>query len=190
MIAKLPALFLMLAAGAVTAAPASYDIDPAHTYPSFDADHMGMSVWRGKFNRNSGKILFDKATGQGSVEVVIDMASIDFGLEAMNAKAREADLFDVAKYPQATYKGKLIGIGKTAKGRVEGELTLHGVTRPVALKVNSFKCMPHPLNKRDWCGADAIGTFRRDQFGIDAGKAYGFNMNVTIRIQIEAVKTE
>ena len=69
-----------------------------------------------------------------------------------------------------------------------GELTLHGVTRPLDLTIDRFKCIPHPLHKRELCGADALGTFRRDEFGIDAGKDYGFDMNVTLRIQVEAVQ--
>lgn len=73
---------------------------------------------------------------------------------------------------------------------VDGQLTLHGVTRPVSLTINSFACKPHPLLKREWCGADVFGTFQRDQFGLGAGKDYGFNMDVTLRIQVEGVKDE
>ena len=77
-----------------------------------------------------------------------------------------------------------------APTKVRGELTLHGVTRPVELRIERFKCMPHPMNQRDWCGADATATFRRDEFGIDAGKDYGFDMNATLRIQVEAVRKQ
>ena len=73
---------------------------------------------------------------------------------------------------------------------VVGELTLHGVTRPVVLKINTLKCIPHPVFKRELCGADALGTFSRDDFGLDAGKDYGFNMDVTLRIQVEALQVE
>ena len=170
------------------AAPAVYEIDPAHTFPSFEADHMGLSTWRGKFNDSRGEITLDKAAGSGSVKVTVDMASIDFGLEAMNEKARSAELFDAAKYPQATYTGTLVDFRDGAPMKARGELTLHGVTRPVELRIERFKCMPHPLNQRDWCGADASATFRRDEFGIDAGKEYGFDMNATLRIQVEATR--
>ena len=73
---------------------------------------------------------------------------------------------------------------------MEGELSLRGVTRPLALEINSFKCMPHPLHRRELCGADAVATFQRDAFGIDAGKDYGFDMTVTLRIQAEAVAVD
>ncbi|MBC7991915.1 MAG: polyisoprenoid-binding protein [Rhizobacter sp.] len=181
---------LSLATGLASAAPATYTIDPTHTFPSFEADHMGLSVWRGKFNKNAGTVVLDKAAGQGRVEITIDVNSIDFGLDIMNSKAREPDLFDTAKYPQARYTGRLEGFTNGAPSRLVGELTLHGVTKPVTLAINSFKCMPHPLYKRDWCGADAITTINRADFGIDAGRDYGFKMDVVLRIQVEAVLAE
>ena len=67
---------------------------------------------------------------------------------------------------------------------------MHGVTRPVSLKINSFKCVPHPMLKRDYCGADASGHFKRDAFGIDHQPQWGFKPDVTLRIQVEAIKTE
>jgi polyisoprenoid-binding protein YceI len=176
--------------GSVWAAPVDYNIDPEHTYPSFEADHMGLSVWRGKLNKTTGMVTLDKVAGRGTVEVVIDLASIDFGHDKLNEWARSPEFFDITKYPQASYKGKLAGFAKGAPTRVAGELTLHGMTKPLALKINSFKCVPHPLFKRELCGADAVGTFKRDEFGLDAGKAFGFKMEVNLRIQVEALRPE
>lgn len=182
---------LALFAATAGAAPVTYKIDPPHTYPSFEADHMGgLSTWRGKFNKSEGTVTLDKQAGAGTVDVVIDTTSIDFGLDAMNEHANKPDLFDTAKYPTATYKGKLAGFNDGVPGKVEGELTLHGVTRPLELTINKFKCMPHPMLKREVCGADASASFQRDQFGISAGKDWGFNMDVNLRIQIEAVAAE
>ena len=96
-------------------------------------------------------------------------------------------LFGVAKYPTAIYRGTLAGFANSAPTKVEGSLTLHGVTRPLELTIKSFKCVPHPLYKRELCGADAYATFKRDAFGITAGKDYGFNMDVVLRIQVEAL---
>ena len=179
-------LAALIIGGGAFAGPASYTVDPEHTYPSFEADHMGMSVWRGKFKKSSGTITLDKATGQGSVDITIDPASIDFGLNSLNNWAISADLLNAAQYPQIRYTGKLEGANGVPV-RVVGDLTMHGVTKPVELKINSFKCMPHPLLKRDWCGADAEGRLQRDDFGLDAGKPYGFKMEVGLRIQVEAV---
>lgn len=183
---------LIAFAGIVTAAPVTYEIDPMHTYPSFEADHMGgLSVWRGKFDKTAGKIVLDKAAKSGTVEVTVDTASVDYGLGALNEKAKGDELLDVAKYPQAIYKGKLAGFKNGAPTEVVGELTLHGVTKPLTLKIDSFKCMPHPMYKgREVCGADALATFNRADFGMDAGKSYGFKMEVNLRIQVEALQAE
>ena len=176
-----------LAIGSAVAGPVVYELDPMHTYPSFEADHMGMSMWRGKFKKTSGKVLLDKEAGQGTLEVTVDIASIDFGLDLMNKTARGAEFFDAKKYPKATFKGQLEGFTNGAPSRAAGDLTFHGVTRPVVLTLNSFKCMSHPMLKRDWCGADALASINREEFGMPSGKEYGFKMEVTLRIQVEAV---
>jgi polyisoprenoid-binding protein YceI len=183
-------IFSVLAAtsGIAMAAPVSYEIDPNHTYPSFEADHMGISVWRGKFNKTAGTLVLDKAAGTGSVDVSIDMDSVDFGLDAMNEQARGADFFDAGKYPKAIYKGRLEGFVDGAPTRVVGELTLHGITRPVELKIDLFKCIAHPMYKRELCGANASAVFKRDEFGLVAGKDYGFDMDVNLRVQMEAIQ--
>jgi len=183
------ALALLCAGNAALAAPVAYDIDPDHTYPSFEADHFGgLSVWRGKFNKSSGKLTLDKATGTGTVEVTTEIASADFGNKMLNKVAQGPELFDAKKFPKAIYKGKLEGFTGAGPAKVTGELTLHGITKPVELKVNSFKCVPHPLLKRDYCGADALAVINREEFGMPNGKDYGFKMEVTLRIQIEAVE--
>lgn len=170
------------------AAPATYTIDPMHTYPSFEADHMGISTWRGKMNTSAGTLTLDKATGKGSVEVSVDLASIDFGLDALNTWAIGDKFFDVATHPKATFKGSLSGLVADADAaRASGTLSLHGVTKPLVLEIHSFKCIEHPVFKREYCGADASATFRRDDFGLDAGKDYGFDMDVKLRIQVEAL---
>ncbi|MDT9001093.1 YceI family protein [Paucibacter sp. APW11] len=184
-----PALFALLAQAAL-AAPTTYVIDPSHTYPSFEADHMGMSYWRGKLNKNAGAIVYDKASGAGSVEVSMDLASIDFGLAAMNAWATGKDFFNVEKNPSALYKGRFDAIKAGMPTQVQGELSLNGQTHPLTLTIHQLKCMPHPMLKRDFCGADASATFNRADFGLGAGKDWGFKMDVNLRIQVEAVAKE
>ena len=185
----LPAALLVSLAGAAVAAPVTYQIDPAHTHPSFEADHMGgLSVWRGKFNKSEGNIVVDRAAKSGSVDITIDTDSIDFGNDKLNEHAKKApDLFDVAKFPTATYKGKLVFTGDTPTS-VNGELTLHGVTKPVTLRIDKFKCMIHPMSKKEVCGADALATFNRSDFGITFGTQMGFNPEVRLAIQVEAGK--
>lgn len=181
---------LSMLAWAAHAAPVTYKIDPDHTFPSFEADHMGISIWRGKLNRNAGKVMLDKAAGSGTLEVSTELASIDFGQEALNRWASGKEFFDARKHPKAVYKGRLDAFKDGAPTQVVGELTLHGVTRPVLLTINSFKCMQHPMLKREWCGADASANFNRDEFGLGAGKDWGFKMDVLLRIQVEAIAAE
>jgi polyisoprenoid-binding protein YceI len=190
---KLVPTLLGLACGALaasaSAAPVTYEIDASHTYPSFEADHSGgMSLWRGKFNSSSGKITLDKAANAGTVDVTIDMKSIDFGHQGLNDHANTPDIFDTAKYPTATFTGKLGGFSNGAPKTVEGTLTMHGVTKPVTLTVNSFKCGPHRSGK-EVCGADAQATINREDWGVNFGKNFGFDMKVVLRISVEALAT-
>lgn len=185
-----PAALFALAtfASAAAATPVAYTLDPDHTYPSFEADHMGISIWRGKLDRSTGKVVLDREAGSGTVDVSLDPASIDFGQKALNQWARGKEFFDTAKHPKASYKGRLENFVDGAPTRVSGELSLHGVTRPVELRIERFKCIQHPMLKREYCGADAYGSFDRSAFGLDAGKDYGFDMNVALRIQVEAIR--
>jgi polyisoprenoid-binding protein YceI len=178
---------VLLATAAAQAAPVTYAIDPMHTYPSFEADHMGISTWRGKFDRSAGTVTMDRAAGSGSLDIVVDMKSADFGLPALDKVAKGKELFDVAKYPKAHFKGTLEGFADGAPTKAVGTLEMHGKTNPVTLDIRKFKCIPHPMFKREVCGADVYATLDREQFGMDAGKAYGFSMAVDLRIQVEAL---
>jgi len=175
-----------LMCAAAFAAPVTYTLDPAHTYPSFAADHMGgLSVWRGKFDSTSGKVVYDKAAKSGSIEVTVDMSSINFGMPKLNEHAKSAEIFDVAKYPTATYAGKFTKFNGASPTEAEGTLTMHGVTKPVTLKIDSFLCKPNPMTKKEVCGADATATFNRADFGVNFGEKYGFKQEVSLQIQVE-----
>jgi polyisoprenoid-binding protein YceI len=178
----------LLAASAASAFAAdSYTIEPNHTYPSFEADHMGISVLRGKFTKSAGTIVLDRAAKTGSLDITIDANSIDFGHEKLNTHAKTADMFDVAKFPTATYKSKSITFKGDVPASIEGELTLHGVTKPVTLTINKFKCVDHPMLKREVCGADASTEFKRSDFGISYGLPR-FAPEVKLAIEVEAIK--
>jgi polyisoprenoid-binding protein YceI len=191
MIRTIATLGLVAAAGVTTAAPVTYNIDPGHTYPSFEADHQGgLSLWRGKFNKTSGKVVLDVAAKTGEVDITIDTTSIDFGHDGMNDHSKKPEMFDVAKFPTATYKGKVSKWNGASPAEIDGQLTLKGVTKPVKLTVNSFLCKPSPMTRKEVCGADATGTFNRDEFGVDYGKTMGFKMPVKLLISIEAAKAD
>ena len=176
---------------AASAEPVTYRMDPNHTHPSFEADHMGgLSTWRGKFNKSSGTVVMDQAAKTGTVEVTIDVGSIDFGNDELNEHARGPDMFDVAKFPTAVYQGRLTDFEDGKPGKVVGTLTLHGVTKPLTLEIDEVLCKPNPMSKKETCGADASAEFNRSDFGVSYGKAFGFKQEVDLQIQVEAVRED
>lgn len=188
--------YLIVAAGALAASlsfsafagVSKYQLDPEHTYPSFEADHIGgLSVWRGKFDKSQGTVTLDRAAKTGTVEVATDIASIHTGSTKLDQSLQSDQFFDASKFPAATYKGTIKFAGDKPAA-VVGNLTMHGVTKPLTLTIDSFKCMPHPMLKREVCGVDAVGEFDRGDFGVDFGKAYGFSMKTKLLISAEALK--
>jgi polyisoprenoid-binding protein YceI len=168
------------------AAPVTYTLDPAHTYPSFEADHFGgLSVWRGKFDSTSGTVVYDKDAKSGSIEVKVDMTSINFGMQKLNEHAKSVEIFDVAKYPIATYSGKFTKFNGDVPAEAQGTLTMHGVTKPVTLTINAFKCIINPMSKKQVCGADVSAIFNRADFGVNYGEKFGFKQEVKLLIQVE-----
>ena len=178
-----------IAMAALAAAPASadtYTIDKDHTYPSFEFSHMGISVWRGKFTRSSGTVTLDRAARTGAVQIVVNTASVDFGHKAMNEFAIGADWLNVEWHPTMSYKGTLVFQGDVPAS-VDGKLTLLGNTRPLTLRINSFKCIPHPMFKREVCGADVEGELNRADYGMTL-YSDGEDGKIRLRIQVEAIK--
>jgi polyisoprenoid-binding protein YceI len=165
-----------------------YQLDPDDTYPSFEADHIGgLSVWRGKFDKSQGAVTLDRAAKTGTVEVTTDIASVHTGSAKLDQVLQSNQFFDASKFPEATYKGTIKFEGDKPAS-VVGNLTMHGVTKPLTLTIDSFKCMPHPMLKREVCGVDAVGEFERSDFGVDYGNAYGFSMKTKLLISAEALK--
>jgi polyisoprenoid-binding protein YceI len=167
----------------------TYQLDPSHTYPSFAADHFGgVSTWRGKFDKSSGTVSIDRAAKTGTLDATIDMTSVAIGNDKLDGELKSAQFFDTDKFPTATYKGTSMKFKGDVPTQVQGELTLHGVTKPVTLTIQSFKCFTHPMLKKEVCGTEATATFDRADFGIDYGKAYGFSMKTVLNIQAEGVR--
>jgi len=180
----------LLAVGASSAFAQTYNIDPGHTYPSFEADHLGLSFWRGKFTKTSGKVVLDKAaTNGGTLEITIDANSIDFGHAKMNENARGKDMFNAEKFPTITYKSSALKFEGDKLVAVEGDMTLLGVTKAMSLKINYFKCMMHPMLKREVCGADASARFDRSDYGLSYGIPR-FAPEVKLQIQVEAIRAD
>lgn len=183
-------IFIPFLLVATVASAQVYNIDPSHTYPSFEADHMGLSVWRGKFTKSSGKIVLDRQSKTGgSIEIAIDASTIDFGHAKMNEKARGDEMFNVAKYPMVTFKSTTLKFEGDKLVAVDGEMTMLGITKPLSLTLTHFKCLIHPLHKREVCGADAYGRFDRSEFGMNIGLPR-FSPEIKLAIQVEGIKAD
>lgn len=181
---------LALATAAVApamAAPETYVLDGTHTFPRFSYSHFGYSTQLSRFDKTTGKIVFDKAAKTGSVDIVIDTKSVDTGYPTFNEHIQGEDFFDTAKYPTATFKSTKVVFDGDKPVAIEGHLTLKGVTKPVTLTVTSFQAMPHPMLKKDAIGANAFTMVKRTDF--NAGKYAPYvGDDVRIDIAVEAIK--
>lgn len=172
---------------AAFAAPETYIIEGTHTMPRFEYSHFGYSTQVSRFDKTSGTITLDRAAKTGSVDVVIDAKSVNTGYPLFNEHIQGEDFFDTAKYPTITFKSKALKFDGDKLASVDGDLTIKGVTKPVTLTVTSFHCMPHPMRKKDACGANATTRIKRSEF--NAGKHAPYvSDEVTLTIPVEAVK--
>ncbi len=169
------------------AAPETYIIDGAHTYPRFSYSHFGFSTQLSRFDKTSGNIVIDRAAKTGAVNVTIDTASVDTGSTVFNEHIQGVDFLDTAQYPTATFIANKVNFDGDKVVSVDGALTLKGITKPVTLNLSSFQCMLHPMLNKDACGANATAVVKRTDFNM--GK-YAPNVGdeVTLSIAVEAVK--
>lgn len=172
---------------AAFAAPETYVIDGTHTFPRFEYSHFGYSSQVSRFDKTSGKITLDRAAQTGSVDVVIDAKSVNTGYALFNEHIQGEDYFDTAKYPTITFKSSSMKFDGDKLVAVDGNLTVKGVTKPVTLTVTSFHCMPHPMLKKDACGANATTKIKRSEFNAGKNAPY-VSDEVTLTIPVEAIK--
>jgi polyisoprenoid-binding protein YceI len=173
----------------VAAAPETFVIDMPHSFSNFEVGHLGITWIRGRFNKTSGKITLDRVEKKGSIEAEIDVASVDTGYARRDQLLQNENYFNVAQYPTMTFRSGKLRFNGDALAGAEGELTLLGVTRPVTLDITSFKCITHPVNKREICGAVAIGTIQRSEFGMTK-TSKSISEEVRIYLNIEAIRSQ
>jgi polyisoprenoid-binding protein YceI len=156
----------------------NYTVDPFHTYPYFEVEHLGTAMIRGRFDKTTGKFTLDRGSKTGSLEIVIQADSVTTGDNERAGRPRtrdehlkNADFFNVAEFPTLTYRSTAVKFAGDNPDAIEGNLTLLGVTKPVALKVERWKCQPDPRTqgKRFMCGGNATGTFKRSDYGMKFG---------------------
>jgi polyisoprenoid-binding protein YceI len=169
------------------AAPETYVIDDSHTYPRFSYNHLGFSNQVARFNDTSGKVVFDKQAKTGSVDIVIDMKSVDTGFATFDEHIQAEEFFHTAKYPTATFKSTKVEFEGDKPSKIHGDLTIKGITKPVTLNVTSFQAMPHPMQKKDAIGANAYTVVKRSDFNA-AKYAPAVSDEVRIDIALEAIK--
>lgn len=182
-----------LALGTLAASPAfateSFTLDGNHSMPMFEVNHLGFSTQRGRFNKVQGKITLDTAERKASVAVTIDATSIDMGLAKWSAAMQEEGLFDTDKYPTITFKADKFNFEGDKPVSAVGELTLLNQTHPVQFTIANFACKPHPMFRRQMCGADVTATIRRSAWGMTKFVPM-VGDEVKILIPVEAIKDE
>lgn len=177
-------------AGSVTVsayAADSYTIDPNHTFPVFEVNHLGYSVQHGRFNKSSGNITLDMAARSGSVDLTIETTSLDMGFPMWDEHMSADGFFNTAKFPTMTFKSNKLIFKDDKVVAAEGQFTLLGVTRPLTVSVSGFKCGDHPMNKKPMCGANIGGTIKRSDFGMTK-YVPAISDEVQIRVPVEAYK--
>jgi polyisoprenoid-binding protein YceI len=182
-----PAAPVRLVAGAELPAPGRWQIDPGHTEAAFIGRHFMLTKVRGRFTGVTGTIVIADEPGESTVEVTIDMASVESGSQARDDHLRSADFFDTARHPTAAFSGRAAH-WEGPEGLLAGELTIRGITRPVTLQVEYLGHVADP-----WGGQRAIftahGILNREDWGLtwnmplDGG---GLLVSKDIRIEIEA----
>jgi len=179
--------FASLAASSAMAAPKTYEVDGSHTFPRFAYSHFGYSTQVSRFDNTSGTVVFDADAKTGSVDITIDMKSVNTGFTDFNGHIQGEDFLDTAKFPKATFKSTKVNFQDGKPATIEGQLTIKGVTKPVTLTVTAFQAMPHPMLKKDAIGANAFTVIKRTEF--NAGKYAPYvGDEVRIEISLEAIQ--
>lgn len=179
------ALFAAVLSSAA-AAPVTYNVDQSHTYPRFSYSHLGLSSQTSSFSKTTGTVVFDAAAKTGSVDITIDMKTVNTGFADFNSHIQGEDFLDTAKFPTATFKSSRVVFEGDKPKSIEGTLTIKGVSRPVTLTVTSFAALQHPMAKKQALGANAHTVIKRSEF--NAGKFVPLvSDEVRIDISIEAI---
>lgn len=179
-----------LGGGKDAAAADTYALYGDHTNVIFFIDHLGFSAMEGEFDDVQGSFVFDKDDpSKSSVKVVIKTASIDTDVEALDKHLRSADFFDAEKYPEIIFESRKIEITGEKTGNIIGDLTMHGVTKSVTLKVKFNRDGENPNIKKYVAGFSATTTLTRSDFGIKTYVPY-VGDEIEIRIEMEGIRQD
>jgi polyisoprenoid-binding protein YceI len=172
---------------------AKWVIDPDHSVAVFSIRHFEIANVHGHFNKITGTIHFDPAdVAHSSVEVTIDAASICTGIKKRDDHLRSPDFFDIEKYPKILFKNTEIKISDSNQCKVNGELTIREVTKPIILKVEYFGPIKSPFGATS-LGFSAKTRINREDFGItwnmamEGGVAVGRDVEITLDVEADLV---
>lgn len=147
--------------------PGAYKVEPNHTRVLFAVSHMGFSTWYGDFSGASGALQLDPARpAQSRVEVTVPTASVATTNAVLDGELKSADWFDAARYPTISFKSRQVTVTGPGRADVAGDLTLHGVTRPVTLHARFNAAGVNPLDKAYTVGFEVSGKIKRSDFGV------------------------
>lgn len=191
MIRKISTLALGLAVAtgitmsAAQAAPQKFTLETPHTQIVFSVNHLGFSNSYGKFTGYTGTIVFDPAApATSSVDVTIDAKSVDLNDAKWNEHVKSADILDTEKFPTITFKSTKIDVTGEKTANITGDLTIHGVTKPVVLATVFNKLDKHPMKGEVVAGFSATTKFKRSDFGVSYGLPnVGDDMSITIEVE-------
>ncbi len=171
-------------AACVYAAPENFNIDSPHTSANFEITHLGINTIPGRFDRTTGTIVLDREAKTGSIEAEIDVNTISTGFPARDKLLKSDEYFNAAKFPAITFRATRLRFRGEDLAGADGEMTMLGVTKPVTLELESFKCITHPVNKRYVCGAVAKTTIKRADFGMTrASRSLGEEVKISINLE-------
>jgi len=169
------------------AAGATYVVDPTHTFVIYEIGHYGTTTNRGRFSTKDGSVRIDASGSGGSVEVTMDIGTINTGVELLNRHLLSKDFFNAAAYPTARFVADRVVVEGGKIRSASGTLTMLGKARPVVLTAKRFNCYVSPMVNRQVCGGDFETTIKRSEFGITWGVAFGFEDDVKLLVQVEAI---
>ncbi len=174
--------------GTAHAAPATYAIDPTHTYVTFEIGHFGTSTNRGRFDKKEGTVTLDKAAKSGKADITVDVSSVNSGFAQFNTHLKSAEILNAEKFPTARFVSDKFVFDGDKVTEITGQFTLMGKTQPITLKASQFNCYDNPMLKREVCGGDFTADIKRSLWDVKYGLDWGFPDNMRLVIQVEAVK--
>ena len=167
--------------------PVTYQLDPNHTFVTFEVMHFGTSTLRGRIGPVTGSVTMDRTARTGDLRLRIPVTTVETGMDVLDARLRKPDLLATGEYPEAYFVAthfKFDAAGGVQE--VRGEFTFRGVGEPLSLYARSFACRQDAMFKREVCGGDFVADLKRSQFGATFGEPF-VSDDVHLVVQVEAV---